>query len=218
MIPDEGICIISSRHKGIKCVIAKWPRGDDGSLRVFHRYRLRHVVSNFNKHFNDSSLKAMALKVGYATQEAKFESIMQTIKDVEINALRRIDLSDEKLERFVPYTYLMSEDLDKWTQSHDGGRRYGAMITNISECFNGVLKGAHGLPIVAMVEFTCCKLVAYFHDRHKEITSNLSQGNVWSDYAMGIYAKNVHKVLGHTMRDVRTYVNHVRNICQYRIG
>ena len=36
----------------------------------------------------------------------------------------------------------MKEDLDMWTQLHDGGYRYGAMTTNVSECFNGVLKGA----------------------------------------------------------------------------
>ena len=111
---------------------------------------------------------------------------MQTIKDVEINALRRIDPNDDEPEHYMPYTYLMNEDLDKWTQSHDGGRRYGVMTTNISECFNGVLKDTHGLPIVAMVKFTWCKLVAYFHDRHKEITSDLFQGKVWSDYAMEI--------------------------------
>ena len=89
---------------------------------------------------------------------------MQTIKDVEINAHRRIDPNDEEAERYMPYTYLMSEDLDKWTQSRDGGRHYGAMTTNISECFNGVHKDARGLPITIMVEFTWCKLVAYFHD------------------------------------------------------
>jgi len=43
-------------------------------------------------------------------------------------------------------------------------------------------------------------LVAYFHDRHKEITFDLCQGKVWSDYAMGIYTKNVHKTSGHNMR------------------
>ena len=53
-----------------------------------------------------------------------------------------------------------------------------AMTTNISKCFNGVLKGARDLPIAAMVEFARCKLVAYFHDRHKEITYDLSQGKV----------------------------------------
>ena len=72
----------------------------------------------------------------------------------------------------------MKKDLDMWIQLHDGGYYYGAMITNVSECFNGVLKGAHGLPIAAMVEFTWSKLVMYFHDRHKEITHDLSKGKV----------------------------------------
>ena len=61
---------------------------------------------------------------------------MQTIKDVKINALRGVDHTDRRIAHYMPYTYLMSEDLDKWTQSHDGGRRYGAMTTNISECLD----------------------------------------------------------------------------------
>ena len=116
VIPDEGICIIFDRHRGIKCAIIKWPRDDDESLRVFHQYFLRHVASNFNTHFNYPTLKALAMKAGYVTHEAKkFESIMQTIKDVEINALRRIDPDDDELDRYMPYIYLISEDLDKWT-------------------------------------------------------------------------------------------------------
>ena len=115
---------------------------------------------------------------------------MQTIKEAEINLLRGVDSTDRQIARYMPYTYLMSKDMDKWTQSHDGGRRYGVMTTNISECFNGVLKGARGLPIVAMVEFTWFKLVAYFQNRHKQITSDLSRGKVWNDYAMEIYNKN----------------------------
>ena len=75
------------------------------------------------------------------------------------------------------------------------------MTTNISECFNGVLKGACSLPIAVMVEFTWCKLVAYFHDRHKLITSDLSQGKVWTDYAMGIYTRNEQKISGQTLRN-----------------
>ena len=101
---------------------------------------------------------------------------------------------------YMPYTYLMSEDLDTWTQSHNGGRCYGAMTTNMSQCFNGVLKGAYGLPIVVMVEFTWCKVVAYFHGRYRKITSDLSQGKVWSKYALGIYGSNLCKASGHSMR------------------
>ena len=126
---------------------------------------------------------------------------MQTIKEAEINLLRGVDPTDHRIARYMPYTYLISEDLDKWTQSHYGGRRYGAMTTNISECFNGVLKGARNLPIAAMVEFTWCKLVAYFHDQRKQSQEDLSRGKVWSDYAMEIYNKNEQKVAGHTLRN-----------------
>ena len=76
----------------------------------------------------------------------------------------------EKNKDYLPYTYLMSESVDMWTQSYDGGRHFGAITTNISECFNGVVKGAQGLPIAAMVKFTWSKLVEYFHNRHKKIT------------------------------------------------
>ena len=70
---------------------------------------------NFNTQFDDPTLKALALKAGYATHKAKFESIMQTIKEVEINLLRGVDPTDCRIARYMPYTYLMNEDLDKWT-------------------------------------------------------------------------------------------------------
>ena len=159
MIPEEGICIISDRHLGIKNAIANWPRRDDGSTPVFHRYCLRHVASNFNTHFQNSTLKSMALKARYASKIAKFDTIMESIKQVEIEAIRnkkKVTGKDgkEKNQDYLPYTYLMRESVDMWTQSHDGGRRFVATTTNISKCFNGVLKGARGLPITALVEFT----------------------------------------------------------------
>ncbi|XP_075665707.1 uncharacterized protein LOC142635440 [Castanea sativa] len=168
---------------------SEWPRRRDGTEQVYHRYCLRHVASNFNRRFDDPVLKALSLKAGYATHEAKFESLMQIIKEAEINLLRGVDLTDRHVARCMPYTYLISEDFDKWSQSHDGGRRYGAMTTNISECFNGVLKGARSLPIVAMVEFTWSKLVAYFHNRHKKITEDLSRGHTVRNFnhETGVY-------------------------------
>ena len=106
----------------------------------------------------------------------------------------------EKNQDYLPYTYLMSESMDMWTQSHDGGRRFGAMTTNISECFNGVLKGVGGLPIAAMVEFTWSKLVEYFHDRHKEITNELLEGKKWSTYAFSTWDGNRHKSEKHYLK------------------
>ena len=89
---------------------------------------------------------------------------MESIKQVEIEAIRnkkKVTGKDdkEKNQDYLPYIYLISESMDMWTQSHDGGRRFGVMTTNILECFNGVLKGARGLPIATLVEFTWNKLV-----------------------------------------------------------
>ena len=113
VIPNDGICIISDGHKGIKCVIREWPRGEEGREQVYHRYCLRHIASNFNRHFDNLTLKALALKAGYVTHEAKFESIMQIIKEAEINLLRGIDFTDCRNERYMPYTYLVSGDMEK---------------------------------------------------------------------------------------------------------
>ena len=112
VIPKEGICIISDRHLGIKNGIANWPRGDDGQTRVFHRYCLRHVASNFNTHFQNSTLKLATLKAGYASQIDKFDTIMESIKQVEIEAIRnkkKVTGKDgkEKNQDYLPYTYLM---------------------------------------------------------------------------------------------------------------
>ena len=67
VIANKDICVISDRHKGIQNAIANWPRNDDGRVRVFHRYCLRHVASNFNTYFQDATLKSLALKARYAT-------------------------------------------------------------------------------------------------------------------------------------------------------
>ena len=120
VIPDEGICIISDQHLGIKNAIANWPRGDDGRTRVFHRYCLRHVASNFNTHFQNLTLKSTALKVRYASQVVKFDTIMESIKQVEIEAIRnkkKVTGKDgkEKNQDYLQYTYLMSEFVDMWT-------------------------------------------------------------------------------------------------------
>ncbi|XP_050264153.1 uncharacterized protein LOC126708159 [Quercus robur] len=120
VIPDEGICIISDQHLGIKNAIANWPRGDDGRTRAFHRYCLRHVASNFNTHFQNSILKSTALKVRYASQVVKFDTIMESIKQVEIEAIRnkkKVTGKDgkEKNQDYLQYTYVMSESVDMWT-------------------------------------------------------------------------------------------------------
>ena len=52
---------------------------------------------------------------------------------------------------------------NKWARAFDeDGRRYGQMTSNMAECFNRVLKGARGLPVTAIVQYTFDKMNAYF--------------------------------------------------------
>ncbi|XP_075636632.1 uncharacterized protein LOC142608856 [Castanea sativa] len=69
--------------------------------------------------------------------------------------------------------YLRELLVQKWTLAHDGGHRYGAMTTNLSKSFNGVLKSARNLPITALVELTYYRCVAYFADRYTKARAEI---------------------------------------------
>ena len=75
-----------------------------------------------------------------------------------------------------------------WTLSHDG-----AITTNMSECFNGVLKGAQGLPISTLVDYIQCKPVTYFNDPRTKILGDIEHGQEFSKHAMEIYEANYEK-------------------------
>jgi len=61
---------------------------------------------------------------------------------------------------------------EKWTRAYDeAGWRYSFQTSNMAESFNSVLKGIHGMPVNAIVEFTFTKLVAMFNSRSRCQTS-----------------------------------------------
>ena len=59
-----------------------------------------------------------------------------------------------------------------------GLRRYEMRTTNISEVFNGVLKGARNLPITACVEMIFYHVVYYFKSRRELAETGLATN--WS--------------------------------------
>uniref|UniRef100_A0A2N9G230 CCHC-type domain-containing protein n=1 Tax=Fagus sylvatica TaxID=28930 RepID=A0A2N9G230_FAGSY len=113
-------------------------------------------------------------RAGEHNQLRKFNATMDSIRHYNKDAA---DILDNEA------------DVEKWTLAKDGGRRYGAMTTNLSECFNGVLKGAHNLRITAMVEFIYFKLVHYFNDRRVKTQAQLTSGQTFSTHAMEIFQK-----------------------------
>ena len=73
---------------------------------------------------------------------------------------RRINLEAQRWLEEIPF--------EKWTLSHDRGRRYEVMTTNMSEVFNCVLKGTRNLPITALVQLTFFRLNTYFVARREQ--------------------------------------------------
>ena len=92
------------------------------------------------------------------TKQRKFNRHMAII--------RRINLKAQQWLETIP--------LEKWALSHDRGRKYGIMITNMSEVFNTVLKGAHSLPIIALVQLTYFWLNGYFVARKEQGANKLA--------------------------------------------
>lgn len=70
----------------------------------------------------------------------------------------------------------MTEPLDKWSNFHDGGRRCGAMTTNMVEIFNNVSRYARVLPVTVVVQLIYFKLVEWFRKR-RDIVRRMQSSN-----------------------------------------
>ena len=78
--------------------------------------------------------------------------------------------------------WLEAIPLQLWALSHDGGRRYGIKIINMSEVFNSVLKGAHSLPLTALVQLTFSRLKSYFVARREQGADRLAFDEQFTPY------------------------------------
>ncbi|KAL0367276.1 UNVERIFIED_CONTAM: hypothetical protein Sradi_3617700 [Sesamum radiatum] len=177
----RGVCLISDRHAGI--IKAVNESSEFVPPNGVHRYCLRHVCSNFNSHHKNIVLKDLCWRAGSEYQIRKFNRIMEEIKG-------------HKLEAF---TFLDRINKEKWTASHDGGWRCGILTTNMSECINGVLKGARRLPVTAIVEITLQRTAHYFRERALRSAVMLSNGQLWTDFAKKKFTDWGEKSITHTV-------------------
>ena len=126
MISDchlDIIAIVNETYSG-------WTEPD-----AYYRLCMHHLESNFNTKFKDKTLKDFMCRVAMESKVKKIISHMDTIGQINVEARN----------------WLEQIPLEKWALSHDGGRRYRIMTTNMSKVFNGVLKGARNLLITALV-------------------------------------------------------------------
>ena len=125
---------------------------------TYHRICMLHLASNFMTRFKDKLLKNLVCRTALATTQRKFNRHMTKI--------RRINSEAQQWLEAIP--------LEIWTLSHDGGRRYGIITTNMSEVFNNVLKGARNLPITTLVQLTFFRLNSYFVARREQSANRLT--------------------------------------------
>ncbi|KAL0346404.1 UNVERIFIED_CONTAM: hypothetical protein Scaly_1656400 [Sesamum calycinum] len=173
------MCLISDRHGGLIKAVREGP--DFVSPHGVHRYCLRHVCSNFNSTIKNVVLKDLCWQAGSKYQLRKFNRIMDEIKKQDVKA----------------FAYLDQINKEKWTASHDGGWRCGILTTNMSECINGVLKGARRLPVSALVEITLERTVHYFHVRAIKGQKMLQNNQLWTDFACKIFISWQQKAVEH---------------------
>ncbi|KAK4400612.1 hypothetical protein Sango_1167300 [Sesamum angolense] len=120
---------------------------------------------------------------GSKYQLRKFNRIMEEIKKQSVKA----------------FAYLDQINKEKWTASHDGGWRCGILTTNMSECINGVLKGARRLPVNALVEITLERTVHYFRVRAIKGHKMLQNNQLWTNFACKMFISWQQKAVEQTV-------------------
>ncbi|XP_047263701.1 uncharacterized protein LOC124896216 [Capsicum annuum] len=113
--------------------------------KCFFRKLSAHVIKDREDNLSDLMWNAAS-----AHQVRKFEALMWEIRE----------------ENEEVYEYLMQFPLNKWTISHDDGKKLGVLTRNLSESFNGLLKKARGLPVIAMVTERMGGLARNFVSEH----------------------------------------------------
>ena len=74
-----------------------------------------------------------------------------------------------------------------------GGRRYGHMTTNLSECVNKVFRGCRNIPITSLVKSTYSRCRQYFVDRDRKAQRELQSGQICCSKVMKEIQKNQEK-------------------------
>ncbi|KAH0637564.1 hypothetical protein KY289_037479 [Solanum tuberosum] len=168
----EDICIVSDRAKGILTSLSElWQFQEP---RAFHRFCLRHLKSNFQSQFPNRDLSNLMWRAATAHQVRKFEALMWEIQE----------------ENREAYEYLMRIPLNKWTVSHDDGKRWGVLTTNLSESFNELLKKARGLPVTAMVRLSLEQTVERYTRRCQTTHQLVEQNELWTSSFKMKWEKN----------------------------
>ncbi|RYR29219.1 hypothetical protein Ahy_B01g053566 isoform E [Arachis hypogaea] len=171
--PQPGILVISDRHNAIKAALV----AEDGGWlppAAYRAYCARHIAANFALNFKSKDARKILVNAAYAKSEQEHQYYMEILRS----------------EDPAMVEWCSRIGLGLWTQYRDGGRRYGHMTTNISECINAVLKGTRNLPVGSLVKSTYGRLAELFVRKGKEAEMQLGARQEFSQMLMRAIEKN----------------------------
>ncbi|XP_016185451.1 uncharacterized protein LOC107627101 [Arachis ipaensis] len=134
---QDGLLVISDRSQAIKVVLSAEDSGWTPP-RAYHAYCIGHMAANFMTRFKSAEGKKYLINATYSPSKADYEWYMDALRGVS--------------PTMVNWASCFRNDI--WLQHCDGGRRFGHMTTNLSECINAMLKGTRYLPISVIVHIT----------------------------------------------------------------
>ncbi|XP_057738164.1 uncharacterized protein LOC130955342 isoform X1 [Arachis stenosperma] len=171
--PQPGILVISDNHPAIQAALNAEGSGWHPPS-AYRAFCIRHLAANFALNFKSKDARRALVNAAYAKTGFEFQYYFELMKS----------------ENSEMCTWANRCPLELWTQHRDEGRRYGHMITNLSECVNDVLKGIRNLPITSLVRSTYYRLAELFVSKGKEAEAQLAAGQQFSHVLTKAIEKN----------------------------
>ncbi|KAH1266114.1 hypothetical protein GmHk_01G001681 [Glycine max] len=149
--PQINISLISDRHPSI--ISAYNNLSNLWVQDTSHFFCLRHIAQNFLcGNSNCKHLKKPLMLAGYAYTEKMH---WRHLGDIRANKPSAAEWLDQLPKQ-------------KWVQCFDEGKRWGHMITNLSESVNSMLKNTRHLAVSSLVEETYFKIAQLFANRETQ--------------------------------------------------
>ncbi|XP_072058076.1 uncharacterized protein [Arachis hypogaea] len=189
---------ILDRYNGIKAALENPNSGWLPPL-AYQAFCIRHVATNFALSFKGTDAKRLLVNTAYAKTEEDFHywfDIMRTENPAMCDWANRIEY-------------------DKWTQHQDGGRRFGPMTTNISECVNSILKGTQNLPVTALVKSTDGRLAELFVICGQTAEAQLASGAKFCKHQSEYTVAETTPTRGFSLGTYRVSLQHCTCDCGY---
>ena len=200
-----NVCLISDRHAGLLSAINTMKNAQPGPFQwsdLETRWCMRHIAANLFSKFKSKELMNKFKRMCVQNQKKKFNALWKELDTLSTTASEGQQGGSSRRDfKFSDWVNKNAPELDKWALLHDtDGRRYGIMTTNMSECYNGVLKGVRSLPLTAIVDEAWTRTVGYFIDRAVRAKRNLDAGKAWSDKMQSYMNTKIEKSRTHDFR------------------